>query len=76
MAVMYQYLCSSCSYEFEELHTVAQRDEASCPKCGSSETTRSVGYSGQFKVNGYSEANGYSGILGHDKDFINQFGKQ
>lgn len=31
---MYNYRCPECGQRFEELLTVARRDEAICPRCG------------------------------------------
>ena len=74
--VMYNYQCSSCSYEFEALSKISERDKMTCERCGSMDTIRGVGYSGQFKINGYSADNGYSGILGNSESFTKQFGQQ
>ena len=30
----YQYLCSHCSYEFEEFQRITEAPVAICPKCG------------------------------------------
>ena len=63
---MYEFECTQCGHEFEELMKFAKqaRMVASgeiwplCPKCCG--RTKKVMSSSNFKLNGYSEANGYS----------------
>jgi putative FmdB family regulatory protein len=30
----YEYFCQACGYQFEKFNRIAERDLASCPKCG------------------------------------------
>ncbi len=29
----YDYVCSDCSYRFEEFHSISAKPEFKCPKC-------------------------------------------
>lgn len=59
---IYQYHCNNCGHSFEKINHMNLRDKElsePCPKCGKISVVRGVG-SFNFKINGYSEANGYS----------------
>ncbi len=36
----YDYKCTQCDCDFEKLTSMATKDEATCPKCGSSQVKR------------------------------------
>lgn len=59
---IYKYQCSQCGFDFETFVKMEERDKPSatlCPKCGEYKIQR-VPTVSNFKINGYSEANGYS----------------
>jgi len=59
---IYQYHCSKCGFSFEKINHIHLRDDEldnPCPKCGEMGVIRGFG-TFTFKINGYSEANGYS----------------
>lgn len=31
---LYDYRCTECDHRFEQLRSISQKDEATCPKCG------------------------------------------
>ena len=37
---LYEYRCSACRGHFDRLSTLAERDSARCPKCGSGRVDR------------------------------------
>lgn len=40
---IFEYRCRKCELEFDELETIANRDEPhKCPKCGSMESERMI----------------------------------
>jgi putative FmdB family regulatory protein len=60
---LYQYRCSSCGFDFEKTLHIKDRDiptEWPCLKCRNVTVKRELCPS-LFKINGYSESNGYSG---------------
>ena len=55
---LYEYKCRKCKHITERIVKSIKQDKYICEKCGyTSDRILSVGI---FKVNGYSEANGYS----------------
>lgn len=59
---IYHYKCGKCDYSAEIILPVELRDQlvgTECPKCGREVMERNI-TSANFKINGYSEANGYS----------------
>jgi putative FmdB family regulatory protein len=74
---MYQYSCSSCTAEFEELLTLPEevkkyRNNHPCPSCGkTAKRVKVSSFSFNFKggVRGTSGVNGQSGS--HDLDYPN-----
>lgn len=59
---IYTYQCKNCKFDFETFLKMEERDlpaASMCPKCGEYSVVR-VPIHGSFKINGYSEANGYS----------------
>lgn len=60
---IYVYRCPHCGFVFEEIHPVSKRDEPvgeHCYSCGEKYCVERGTTSGSFKINGYSEENGYS----------------
>ena len=55
---IYEFECENCKEVMECLVT-SKEDDKSCPSCGSTALKKLVS-TGSFKINGYSEANGYS----------------
>ncbi|MBI4308838.1 MAG: zinc ribbon domain-containing protein, partial [Candidatus Omnitrophica bacterium] len=53
----YQYECSACGHEFEELQTMTEPKLTQCPKCGKNKLARLIGSgSGMiFKGSGFYE---------------------
>lgn len=59
---LYSYHCNCCGDNFECFLKVSDRDlqvNYPCPLCGGDKVTRNISKA-TFKVNGYSEANGYA----------------
>ncbi len=56
MLILYEFYCKACNTTFESLE-VSGSKIAKC-KCG--EIAKKVLSSSNFKINGFSEANGYS----------------
>lgn len=59
---IYKYECKKCKFDFETFVKMEDRDKPSaelCPKCGEYSIVR-IPTAGNFKINGFSEANGYS----------------
>lgn len=54
---IYDYKCLNCDYEFESLQNVGS-SAILCQKCGSGMATLQMG-TPAFKINGYTEKNGY-----------------
>jgi putative FmdB family regulatory protein len=54
---LYEYYCKSCKKIFEKLSKYGE-DKTKCPKC-EKECKKFISIS-NFKINGYSYANGYS----------------
>ena len=62
MCPMYEYECRSCKHRFTEILPLSKIDDPlseDCVYCGNCHIER-VPTCGSFKINGYSEANGYS----------------
>lgn len=60
---IYIYRCPFCGHTYEEIHPVKDRDESvgdHCYSCAEKYCIVRCNTSGSFKINGYSEANGYS----------------
>ena len=57
----YEYQCPHCRAITTEIKKSDKRNEApKCGYCSKGATTKRVMSAGSFKVNGFSEANGYS----------------
>lgn len=59
---LYTYKCNNCDMQFEVVLKMKERDtyvSTLCGNCYDGSLVR-VPDSGTFKINGYSEANGYS----------------
>jgi putative FmdB family regulatory protein len=41
---LYDYLCESCGKKFEDLRSLAERDNARCPVCGKSADKQISGF--------------------------------
>jgi len=60
---LYEYKCDNCGYEFEEIHSINDQNvpcDQYCPNCEEEGFVRRLLSCVSFKINGYSEANGYS----------------
>ena len=77
MPILYSYTCTQCCHDFDAFSSMDDRGDMTCEKCGNSGVIKNVGNNGGFRLLGGGwESDGYTGILAHDKGFINQFGKQ
>ncbi len=57
----YEYECPVCHRTVSEMKNVKDRDESPlCDECVMNIRTRRIMSAGIFKINGFSEANGYS----------------
>lgn len=59
---LYNYHCYKCGYDFEKDVNIDSRYEPTlsvCPRCKEYTVKKLIG-TPLFKINGYSEANGYS----------------
>jgi putative FmdB family regulatory protein len=56
---IYEYKCDRCGSKFESLERI-DTDRSLCPSCPLG-TGRRIMSAPIFKINGYAEANGYSG---------------
>lgn len=54
---MYEFFCGECSHPFESIETLGTKVSL-CPICR--KEAKKVMSTSNFKINGYSEANGYS----------------
>ena len=43
---IYEYVCESCGYEFEELQGMSEPPVEVCPKCGAKQVRRKMSVSG------------------------------
>jgi len=58
---LYEYECPDCYRRVTEMKPVKERDDSpDCAYCFGRVSTTRVITSGTFKINGFSEANGYS----------------
>lgn len=56
---LYEYRCCACGHEFERIVSLCQANKIIfCPQCDE-KATKQIS-APNFKINGYSEANGYS----------------
>lgn len=37
---LYEYTCSACGHRFEQIRSMAERNNANCPKCGAQSDKR------------------------------------
>jgi putative FmdB family regulatory protein len=57
---LYDLECSECGFKIETLTTYSKVAELQCLQCGKEGVMKiTPSKSGGFKINGYSEANGY-----------------
>lgn len=60
----YYYQCKNCGFDWDEMRSIADRDGAACPECGSVDTHRPP-QGGNFHLKGGGWANeGYSKYVG------------
>tara|TARA_B110000091_G_scaffold78910_1_gene86896 strand:+ start:2024 stop:2368 length:345 start_codon:yes stop_codon:yes gene_type:complete len=70
---IYEYLCKSCGYEFEEVQKFSDPSLEECPDCGKNNAERQVSMSsfhlkgGGWYKDGYSNNNSDSEKSGKDK---------
>jgi putative FmdB family regulatory protein len=70
---IYEYLCKSCGYEFEEVQKFSDPSLEECPDCGKNNAERQVSMSsfhlkgGGWYKDGYSNKNSDSEKSGKDK---------
>jgi putative FmdB family regulatory protein len=70
---IYEYLCKSCGYEFEEVQKFSDPSLEECPNCGKNKAERQVSMSsfhlkgGGWYKDGYSNNNSDSEKSGKDK---------
>ena len=70
---IYEYLCKSCGYEFEEVQKFSDPSLEECPDCGKNNAERQVSMSsfhlkgGGWYKDGYSSNNSDSEKSGKDK---------
>jgi len=60
---LYEYKCDNCESIFEKIQSISNRNiplSQPCPECKEIGYIISLMSSANFKINGYSEANGYS----------------
>ena len=60
---IYSFKCSECDFGFNDILRMNDRDEyvgKGCGNCGAKDSIIRIPTSGSFRINGYSEANGYS----------------
>lgn len=60
---LYEYKCLFCGAITTEMKSVKDRDDSpKCEYCPKNVKTKRIMSAGIFKINGYSEANGYSKV--------------
>ena len=62
---IYKFECSECGFDFEHIMSVKEGQtfngiKSDCPKCEKRKCVKKVMSPSNFKINGYSERNGYS----------------
>ena len=72
--ILYEYICSSCTHTFTEMHNMCSRNKPlafPCPSCGEYEVYRKMGCGGFSVPEGScgNAANGYSSTLGDSENF-------